>query len=62
MGKGADWGPIKEKGFSARKQMPDVQRGGGKFRSLIYALPFNLENLGSPHRFVRSGMGLPTTD
>ena len=61
MGKGADWGPTKEKGFSARKQIPNVQRGG-KFRSLISALPFNLEILGFPHGFVRSGMGLPTTD
>ena len=62
MGKGADWGPTKEKGFSTRKQMPNVQRGGGKSRSLISALPFNLEILGYAHGFVRSGMGLPTID
>ena len=61
MGKGADWGPIKDKGFLACKQMLDVQRGG-KSRSLISALPYNLEILGSPHRFVRNGMSLPTTD
>ena len=42
--------------------MPDLQRGGGKFRSLISALPYNLEILGSPHCFVRNGMGLPITD
>ena len=62
MGKGVDWGPTKEKGFSACKQLPNVQRGGGKFRSLISAPPFNMEILGSPHGFVRSRMGLPTTD
>ena len=62
MGKGVDWGPTKEKGFSARKQMLDVQKGVRKFRSLISALPFNLEILGSPHSFVRSGKGLPPTD
>ena len=50
------------KGFSARKQMLNVQRGVRKFRSLISALPFNLEILGSPHCFVRSGKGLPPTD
>ena len=61
MGKGVDWGPTKEKGFSARKQMPDVQRGG-KFRPLISALPSNLELLGSPHGFFRSGMGLPASN
>ena len=63
MGKGVDWGSIKEKGFSSCKQMPDVQRGGGgNFRSLISALPYNLEILGSPHYFVKNGMGLPTMD
>ena len=63
MGKGADWGPTKENGFSARKQILDVQReGGGKFRLLISTLPSNLKILGSPHDFVRSGMGLPTSD
>ena len=61
MGKDVDYGLTKEKGFSARKQMPDVQRGG-KFRPLSSALPSNLEILGSPHGFVRSGMGLPTSD
>ena len=62
MGKGADWGPIKEKGFLACKQMPDVQRGGGIFRSLISTLHYNMEILGSPHCFVKNGMGLPITD
>ena len=38
MGKGADWGPTKEKGFSTLKQMPDVQRGG-KFRPLFLHCP-----------------------
>ena len=61
-GKVLTGGPIKEKGFSACKQMPDVQRGGGKFKSLIFALPHNLEILGPPHCFVRNGMGLPITD
>ena len=54
MGKGADWGLIKEKGVLACKQMPNVQRGGGKFRSLIFALPYNMEILGSSHCFLFS--------
>ena len=53
---------LKRRGFSACKQMSNVQRGGGNFRSPISALPYNLEILGTSHCFVRNGMGLPTTD